>query len=73
MIDQYFKSEREKADVLIFIRGLIYGVNHHSPTANHYYRLIDRLLTGKKLTKKMNENLSWIIKEVRISCGNGKV
>jgi hypothetical protein len=31
--------------------------NNDSKTANHFFRLLRRLQTGQKLTKKMQENL----------------
>ena len=46
------------------INDIITKVNHHSPTANHFYRLKMRLLNGQKLTKKMKENLGWIKKDL---------
>lgn len=38
--------------------------SHHSKTANFFYHLRERLQAGKPLTKKMQQNLAWIEKEV---------
>jgi hypothetical protein len=55
---------REK--VVAKINSIIDRNQNHSKTANHFYRLRERWLNGQRLTKKMQENLSWITKEVLI-------
>ena len=58
-------SFKARVDIRIFtiLDEVIYSNRHHSPTANHFYRLRERLNSGKKLTKKMSDNLGWIIKD----------
>lgn len=48
--------------VFIKLNQLIYDYRKDSKRANHFYNLRNRLLFGKKLTKKMKENLEWISK-----------
>ena len=50
--------------IIARINSILQDVDHHSPTANHFYRLKCHLLTGKKLTKKMRENLNWILQDL---------
>jgi ribosome-interacting GTPase 1 len=38
----------------------------HSPTNTHFLRLKRRLQQNKKLTKKMTENLEWIVRDFNI-------
>jgi hypothetical protein len=53
MENEVLKRIHAKLDVILFF-------TKHKPTAMHFYRLRKRLIEGKKLTKKMNENLEWI-------------
>jgi hypothetical protein len=56
--------EQELVKIVAKINDIIDRTNHHSKTANHFYHLKMRLIDGKKLTKKMQENLGWIKKEI---------
>lgn len=49
--------------ILSKLDNIIHDIRHHSKTANHFYRLRERLTYGRKLTKKMSENLEWIKNE----------
>lgn len=55
-------------ELIDYINCIIRSVNYDSKTANHWFRLGMRLKAGKKLTKKMEQNLSWIKKDIE----NGK-
>ena|ERR1700674_847323 len=57
-------KEASMSQLVSKINDVIRAVNHHSPTANHFYRLKMRIMNGQKLTKKMKENLGWIKKEI---------
>jgi hypothetical protein len=57
MNPEVLKRVHAKLDVILFFTT-------HKPTAMHFYRLKKRLVEGKKLTKKMNENLAWIKRDV---------
>lgn len=46
------------------LNEIIYGLKHDSKTANHFYHLKSRLLKNQKLTKKMQENLGWILQDL---------
>lgn len=50
--------------VLARIAQVMTGVIHHSKSWHHFNRLKTRLENGQKLTKKMQENLGWITKDV---------
>lgn len=54
----------EERKIIARINNIIIFCNYHSKTANHFYHLKMRILKGKKLTKKMSENLAWIKEEL---------
>jgi hypothetical protein len=53
------------AKINFVIEELVLSGNYsNGRAADHFIRLKKRILSGKKLTKKMKENLAWVEKSV---------
>lgn len=58
-MDQKFKNK-----FIAYMNEIIQASSEHSKTANHFVKLRDRYLAGKSLTKKMEQNLGWILRDL---------